>query len=453
MRRETLILRDTLSSAELAALHTQKLPLLMPYLLRYRPAMLRVRVIPVIFLVLVASVSWVAALVLLLAGPLIPLFMALVGMAAKEASSRQMAEIGDMNRLLIDRIAALPDARLLGGARRVEADFGEAAEGLRARTMAVLRIAFLSSTVLELFSAIGVALVAVYVGFSLLGEITIGTWGAPLTLGQGVFILLLAPEFFQPLRDLAAAWHDKAAAEAVMDEMATLEDRAPSQILGAAQPAQRLPGPATIRLHGVIVRRGAREIALPDLDIAPSEAVALTGESGAGKSTLLDAITGLAVPEAGRITVAGVALEAGTADAWRARCAMVPQGVHVPDVTLRAYLDPRGQADDPGPGLALANAEEIVRALPDGLETRLGETGAGVSGGELRRLMLARAFLSGADVILADEPTADLDAGTGRQIIDALRALREAGATLVVATHDPALIAAMDRSVAVGGRT
>uniref|UniRef100_UPI003568ED99 ABC transporter transmembrane domain-containing protein n=1 Tax=Rhodosalinus sp. TaxID=2047741 RepID=UPI003568ED99 len=162
------------ASAEVAALATQKLAALTPYLTRYKPAMLRVRLIPPLILLASLSVSWAVALVLLVAGPLIPVFMALVGMAAREASEKQMAEIGDMNALLIDRIAALPDIRLLDATARAEADFAARAEGLRARTMAVLRVAFLSSTILELFSALGVALVAVYVGFTLLGEIGIG---------------------------------------------------------------------------------------------------------------------------------------------------------------------------------------------------------------------------------------------------------------------------------------
>ena len=450
LRRETLLLRGNLSSAELAALYTQKLPVLMPYLLRYRPAMLRVRVIPLLFLLLVLVQSWIAALVLLVAGPLIPVFMALVGMAAKEASQRQMAEIGDMNRLLIDRIAALPDARLLGGTARVETDFAAAAEGLRQRTMAVLRIAFLSSTVLELFSAIGVALVAVYVGFSLLGEIGIGAWGTPLTLGQGVFILLLAPEFFQPLRDLAAAWHDKAAAEAVTDELSALASDPPQPILGAGQSMLPLDGPGSLRMSDVVVERGATRLKLPDIQVAPGGALALCGDSGAGKSTMLDVLAGLVRPVQGQVVVAGKVLNDDTADAWRARCTYVPQAIHMPDVALREYLDPQATGIDPAPALSRARADTIVAALPQGLDTRLGETGAGVSGGEARRLMLARAFLRGADVILADEPTADLDRETGAQIIAALQAARENGATVIVATHDPALIAAMENTVCIG---
>ncbi|WP_273523776.1 thiol reductant ABC exporter subunit CydD [Rhodosalinus sediminis] len=439
------------ASAEVAALATQKLAALTPYLTRYKPAMLRVRLIPPLILAASLSVSWAVALVLLVAGPLIPVFMALVGMAAREASEKQMAEIGDMNALLIDRIAALPDIRLLDATARAEADFAARAEGLRARTMAVLRVAFLSSTILELFSALGVALVAVYVGFTLLGEIGIGHWG-DLTLAGGLFVLLLAPEFFQPLRDMAAAWHDRAAARAVAGELAALEDDPRPAILGRGEAVAPLDGPATLRLEGAAVARGGAPVALPDLAVAPGEAVALTGPSGAGKSSALMAAAGLLPVEAGRIEVAGRTLDAATADAWRARVALVPQAVHVPDVTLRAFLDPAGQGGDPAPALAAAGAEGVVARLPEGLDTRLGETGAGVSGGEARRLLVARAILSGADVVLADEPTADLDTDTARQVIAGLQALAARGATLLVATHDPRLIAAMDRVVEMPGR-
>ncbi|MDK3016876.1 thiol reductant ABC exporter subunit CydD [Pseudodonghicola flavimaris] len=450
--REPLRIDRSRSSADLAALLSEKLAMLAPYISRYTPAMSRVRVIPLLFIACTFYVSWIAALILLVAGPLIPVFMALVGMAAKEASEKQMAQIGDMNALLIDRIAALPDIRLLNAADRSRADFADRAEGLRKRTMAVLRVAFLSSTVLELFAAIGVAMVAVYIGFSLLGEVTIGAWATPLTLGEGIFILLLAPEFFQPLRDLASAWHDKASADAVSDELRALAEETRAPVLGLGAVAPRLSGPAELRFDGVSVNRGGACRALPDLRIAAGESVAIRGPSGVGKSTLLDLAAGLLRPDSGTILVAGQPLTDETADAWRARVAFVPQSVHVPDITLRDFLDPHGSGADLDAALERARAGAIVAALPQGLETRLGETGAGVSGGEARRLLLARAFLSGAEVILADEPTADLDRATAAQIIAALGDLRAEGRTVVVASHDAGLCAAMDRVIDLEGR-
>ncbi|WP_289154186.1 thiol reductant ABC exporter subunit CydD [uncultured Salipiger sp.] len=453
--RQQLLTREALrpgagaSSAALAAMLTEKLAVLGPWITRYRPAMARTRLVPLLILALAFYVSWAVGLIFLVAGPLIPVFMALVGMAAKEASSRQMVEIGDMNTLLIDRIAALPDILLLNAGDASRAAFEARAEGLRARTMAVLRIAFLSSTTLELFAAIGVAMVAVFVGFSLLGEVTWGSWGG-LTLSEGIFLLLLAPEFFQPLRDLAAAWHDKAAAEAVADELDALAGDETAPVLGQGAQAAPLAGPASVALQGVTVLRGAQRLALPDLEVGPGESVALSGASGAGKSTMLDLLAGLLAPAEGQVVVAGQPLTAGVADAWRARIAYVPQSVHVPDMTLRRFLDPHDSGADLETALRDARAEGIVAALPEGLETVLGETGAGVSGGEARRLLIARAFLSGADVILADEPTADLDAANGAAITEALVALAKGGRTVIVATHDPALAAAMGRILPVG---
>ncbi|MBE9638964.1 thiol reductant ABC exporter subunit CydD [Salipiger mangrovisoli] len=455
VRRQALLDHGALrfggtSSAALAALLTEKLATLGPWITRYRPAMARARLLPLLYMLAILPISWAAALVLLVAGPLIPVFMALVGMAAQEASRKQMVEVGAMNTLLIDRIAALPDLLLLNAAEASRAEFATRAEALRERTMAVLRVAFLSSTVLELFSALGVAMVAVYVGFSLLGEITLGTWGLfgpGLTLFQGLFLLLLAPDFFQPLRDLAAAWHDKAAAEAVAEEVAAAEVSLGAPVLGQGRRVPPLMGPASILLQGVALERGGRRLVLPDVAVAPGGSLALRGPSGSGKSTLLEVIAGLLAPETGEVLVAGQRLESDTADAWRARIAYVPQQVHVPEVTLREFLSGEPEGAVPREALRRARAERIVAALPEGLETVLGESGAGVSGGEARRLLLVRALIRGADVILADEPTADLDAATGAALVEVLAALASEGRTVVVASHDPALCAAMGRVI------
>ncbi|GHC28554.1 thiol reductant ABC exporter subunit CydD [Gemmobacter nanjingensis] len=429
-----------------AALAGEKLAMLAPWLMRYGPARARVAIVPPILLVLSFGQSWAAGLILLITGPLIPLFMALVGMAAKEASARQLAGIGTLNDLLVERLSALADIRLLGAGPQVAEGFASEAATLRQRSMAVLRLAFLSSTVLELFAAIGVAMMAVYVGFSLLGLLDFGTWGTPLTPAQGMFLLLLAPEFYQPLRDLAAAWHDRAAADALRDELDQWQAAPGPDRPGAGGRAEPLPGPADLSLTGCHLPSGA---CLPDIRIAAGEAVALVGPSGAGKTSALRLMAGLATAAPGEVRVAGgQKLDAATADGWRARIGWMPQRVHFPGATLDASLR-LGREGDLGAAMEAAAAGHLTPRL----RTRPGETGSGLSGGEARRLSLARALLTTPDVILADEPTADLDAETARAVTEGLLSQRARGATLVIATHDPALAARMDRIIHIGGAT
>jgi ATP-binding cassette subfamily C protein CydD len=437
------------SSAAIAALIVQKLPILQPWITRYRLAMARASVLPLVLLLCALWNSWAVAIILFVAGPLIPVFMALVGMAADEASRRQMSEISSMNAMLMERLSALVDIRVLGARDRAVEDFAQRAEALRAATMKVLAVAFLSSTVLELFAALGVAMVAVYVGFSLLGEITFGAWGTPLTLWQGLFVLLLAPDFFQPLRDMAAAWHDRAAGQAVIDELENLERAERIGFVGTGGRESPLDGTLSVTLHDSVVDLPGKRVALPDLELRAGEAVAIAGPSGAGKSTTLLAIAGLVRLTSGTIEVCGQPLDDQTADAWRRRVSFLPQTPHFADQSLAAYLDPAEQGGSPDRALSLAHASDVVARLGNGLETRLGEVGAGVSGGEARRLMLARAIHADADLLLADEPTADLDAETAAMVIDTLLALRTSGWTLLVATHDPNLMSAMDRTVEV----
>lgn len=454
--REILISREARArtgagSARIAALVVQKLPLLQPWITRYHVAMLRARVLPILLLALAFSQSWVVGLTLLVAGPLIPLFMALVGMAAEQASKRQMNEIATMNDMVMDRLSAMLDIRLLGTVDRSAADFEKRANSLRERTMAVLRVAFLSSTVLELFSALGVAMVAVFVGFTLLGEIGFGSWGGGLSLGQGVFLLLIAPDYFQPLRDLAAAWHDRAAGFAVVAELDELDAAERIGFVGEAEPCVPLAGPISVRCKAAVARVANSEVMVPDLSICEGRSVALVGPSGAGKTTTLAAIAGLVPLASGAIEVNGHSLDGRNADAWRARLALVPQRPHFPDESLQDWLDPRGTGADPTSALERAAALDIVEHLPDGLQTRLGENGGGVSGGQARRLLLARAIMSGASLLLADEPTADLDAETADIIIRSLRSFQDAGGTVIVATHDPRLAAVMDDRIEVTG--
>ena len=442
-------------SAEVASLASEKIATLGPFVSRYLPAMVRTRILPLVVIAIAFANSWVAGIILLVTGPLIPLFMALVGMKARDASEEQLREVGTMNAMLSERLRALTDIRLLDAATATIGRFEAVADDLRARTMRVLAIAFLSSTVLELFAAIGVALMAVYVGFALLGEIGFGTWGAPLNMFQGILLLLLAPEFYAPLRELAAAWHDKAAALAVAGELSQHEGRSGAEILGRGEPSDPLGFHRSVAITGLgVTHFGGFEIGFPDFSIRKGESIALVGPSGSGKSSLLALIAGLLPSGHGNVLIDGTALDHSTADAWRQNLSWISQTPRFLDATLEENLL-LGVRDgvssrDITQALKAANAEGIVDRLPGGLEAKLGETGYGVSGGEARRLMIAAAILRGAPVVLADEPTADLDAATARAVTDSLVGLAAGGTTVIVATHDMELAARMDRSIEIG---
>jgi ATP-binding cassette, subfamily C, bacterial CydD len=441
---------ETESSASAAALMAEKSELLSPYLSRYYLARVKTMATPVAVLLVTGSLSWAVMLILLVSGPLIPLFMALIGFRARDVSERQLAEISSLNALLLERLNALGDIKLLDGRAEMIAQFSGAAEALKRRTMAVLKIAFLSSTVLELFAALGVALVAVYVGFSLLGVFSFGAWGHTLSVGQGVSLLLLAPEFFAPLRELAAGWHDRAAALALAGELAAVEAVPVAKMLGRGARASALKGPLLLEFRSVIDHPLAGNvISFPDFRLEEGQRLAVTGRSGAGKSLFLSLAAGLRRPHAGRILVHGALLDDDVADNWRATIAWIPQRPHFFQASLRANLVGAANFDRERleASLETVGMRGVVERLPRGLDTVMVETGALMSGGEARRLMIARAIYARARLVLADEPTADLDAANADKVADALLSLD--GAALLIGTHDRRLIARMSGEIRI----
>lgn len=443
------------SSGEAASIVAEQAEAVVPYFARYQPVQLRVMAVPLALLVIIARESWLAALVLLLAAPLIPFFMALVGWRAQAASEEQMLELGQMNGFLLDRLRGLTTIRAFDAVDIVATRLRESAEELRRRTMIVLRVAFLSSAVLELFSALGVAMVAVYVGFHLLGDIPFGTWGRQLSLTEGMFVLLLAPSFFEPLRDLASVWHDRASGAAALDALGRIgacgRERLGSES-GPAAVAALPSGPVGVEVaHLAFAYDNARAV-LQDFDLAvePGERIALVAPSGGGKSTVLALLAGLARPDAGVVRIGGVELDDANADALRARMAWVGQQPHVFAGSLgsNVALGRREVSDDDvAAALAIAAFPEGKRGL---LKRPLGEGGLGLSGGEALRLAIARAAASDdCGLVLADEPTAHLDTETADAVMQGLLGLAARGATLIVATHDERLISRMDRVVAI----
>ena len=441
------------ASGRAASVVVEQADMIVPYLARFEIARMRAVFVPVFIFISVLTFSWAAAVVLLIAAPLIPIFMALIGWRAQQASEAQLIEAGGMNAFLLDRLRGIATIRSLDAvavtARRLRAD----AESLRRRTMAVLKIAFLSSAVLELFSALGVAMVAVYVGFHLLGQLGFGTWGAPLSLSEGLFILLLAPAFFEPLRELSSAWHDRAAGRAARDELARLATTNGPGMLGSdcdvqqtAHVERRAPA---VHIKNLSFRYPGSETPVFDhfdLSVAPGEHVALLGPSGSGKSTLLALLAGLTTSTSGAISIGGDRLSDESAATLRKSIAWIGQRPHVFAGTLASNIT-LGRTSDPAnvaSALRFARLDEI--ATVRGLNT-VGENGIGLSGGEALRLALARIAASpNVALILGDEPTAHLDADTAQEITDNLLTLAR-NKTLIVATHDLRLAARMDRIV------
>ncbi|MEQ1682730.1 MAG: thiol reductant ABC exporter subunit CydD [Burkholderiaceae bacterium] len=438
-----------------ASVISEQAEAVVPYLVRYQPARWRVTVVPPIILAAVASQSWMAGLVLLIAAPLIPVFMVIVGLRAQAASKAQMVAMGGMNAFLLDRLRGLATLRALGAVDATAEQLGDAAQSLRRRTMAVLRIAFLSSAVLELFSALGVAMVAAYVGFHLLGTLNFGAWGQRLSLGQGLFVLLLAPAFFEPLRELAAVWHDNAAGKAALqalEQLACHELLLPGAMKGGADEQSvtaRQPTAPSVEIRGLHFSHPGRVPLFEgfNLRVTAGEHVALLGPSGSGKTALLSLLAGLLPVAHGQIDIGGVTLSDRSVAALRQRMGWMGQHPHVFAAAVEANVG-LGRlgvtTSSVRVAMGFARLDSVAQAQPSAM---LGEGGSGLSGGEAARLALARlAVHERADLLLVDEPTAHLDTDTANRVSEALIALAQ-GKTLIVATHDPVLAARMGRVI------
>ena len=459
LARRSPLDRQRAQSGQAASVIAEQAEAIVPYLVRYRPARWKVMTVPLVILAVVAPLSWIAALILLIAAPLIPVFMALVGMGAQAASRAQMVEMGSMNAFLLDRLRGLATLRALGAVDATAERLDGSSQSVRRRTMVVLRIAFLSSAVLELFSALGVAMVAAFIGFSLLGSINFGTWGRELTLGQGMFILLLAPAFFEPLRELAAVWHDKAAGEAGLAGLSDLAEGgvalpgAGVATAAVSAAAMAVAPPPAIDIHQLCFAHPGEAPVFDgcDLTVGAGEHVALLGASGAGKTTLLSLLAGLLPASGGEIRIGGVRLTDSTVNTLRQRMAWMGQRPHVfaASVSQNVTLGRSGAGGSPAQvtqALHLADLAGVAQAQP---AVMLSDGGQGLSGGEAVRLALARVALHPhADLLLVDEPTAHLDSETAARVTDALLALAQ-GKTMLVATHDPVLAGRLQRTVHV----
>ncbi|QFT84887.1 ATP-binding/permease protein CydD [Halomonas sp. THAF12] len=423
-------------SASLAQRAVDQVEALDGYVARFLPQRYLAVLLPLVILAVVAWLDWLAAVFLLLAAPLIPLFMALVGMGTERLNEEQFDAVARLSRHFIDRVRGITTLQLFGRTAAATEEVHAAADDYRRRTLRPLRLAFLSSAVLEFFAAVSIAVVAIYVGFGLLGYISYGP-ADQLTLFSGLLALLLAPEFFQPLRSLAQHYHDRASALGAAEGMVALLDETPRRS-GLTPPAPHAAR-AVAELEAVTVSHPERGRVLGPLDLtlAPGEVLAISGPSGVGKSTLLQLLAGFVDPDSGHRR-----LRTRLEVAWMDQRPLLIHGRLADNLRLAAPA-----ADDAALHRALvaAGLGELVAGLPDGLDTRLGERGVGLSGGQAQRLALARVFLSEARLVLLDEPTESLDAESEAVVIEALMALAAEGRSLVIASHRAAPLACADR--------
>ena len=440
------------ASGELASAVVDQVEALDGFFAKYLPAMAAAALLPVAFAVILLPVDVIAGLVLLITAPLIPLFMALVGWGAQGASRRHLRAFARLSGFFADRLRGLSTLKLYGRAQAEAASVVAASDALRQRTMSVLRIAFLSSAVLEFFAALGVAGVAVYIGLTYLGFLDV-RW-SPLTLQAGLFCLLMAPEVYAPLRQFAAHYHDRATAMAAVTQLAVLFDGLPQEEDARDAAPNRKPGAGVVGASALtltdltVTAPGRAQPVLSDaaLALAPGEHAALMGPSGIGKSTLIEAIARLR-PSQGQIQLDGIALADWDEAALRARVALIGQK---PQLLAGSIADnirlgcPHASDADVQLAAKRACVLEFADALPQGLDTPLGSRGHGLSGGQAQRVALARLFLRDPGLILLDEPTAHLDDATQARVLDEIFAFAQ-GRTLLMATHSPAVAARFGR--------
>ena len=432
---------DGAESAEIATAAVAGVDALEATFARYLPQLVLAVVVPLAVIAFVVVIDPLTAALLVLTLPLVPVFMWLVGRHTERRTQERWETLAQLSTHFLDVVRGLPTLRAFNRGQAQAERIARVSDEYRRATMGTLRVAFLSGAVLELAATMGIALVAVTVGVRLVE--------GGLGLQVGLTVLVLAPELYLPLRNLAAQYHASADGRAVSERLLALVDQPAEIRTGAVTPPD--PRLAPVRLHGVSFAYpgSGTVVEQVDLELAPRETVALVGPSGSGKSTLASLLLRLAEPIAGRITVGGVDLASCDPAAWRRQLAWVPQrptlfcGTVADNIRLGNPGASAGRVEE---AALLAGAAAFVHDLPNGFETVVGDGGRALSAGQLQRLALARAFLRDASLVILDEPTAHLDRGSAELVEEAIERLRE-NRTLLLIAHSPELARRADRIV------
>ena len=412
---------------------------LRPYFTAYLPALFLAAILTPAAVLVIAWYDLQAAIVVLIALPLIPLFMVLIGLATADRSAAALEAMTTLQARLLDLIAGIPTLRALGRAEGPGNRITELSAAHRRSAMATLRIAFLSTLVLELLATLGVALVAVSVGLRLVyGDIS---------LDSGLTVLLLAPEVFWPLRRVGVEFHAAQDGKSAADKAFALIDTAPTSARGTAT-VSAAGKPIRIEHLSVDGRDGPAPNGL-SATVWPGAVTVLAGPNGAGKSTTVQVIAGLTTPTTGRVSIDEVDIADLEPQAWWGQLSWLAQRPVLIPGTVAENLALFGELPDVDAACAASGFDAVLDDLPDGMHTRLGRGGVGLSLGQRQRLGLARALGSPAPVLLLDEPTAHLDPATEDKVLQAITARARGGATVIVVGHRAPVLAIADHIVEV----
>jgi ATP-binding cassette subfamily C protein CydD len=423
----------TAHSAELTSLVVDRVEALEGLFGRWVPAAGLAIIGPLLVLAVAVAVDPFAAVVLLVAGLLVPFGQAVAGIGAASASRGQFLAMERLQARFLDRVRGIATIVLAGRAEDEARSLARAADELRVRTMRVLRVAFLSSAALDCAMAAALVVIALH-DRSVLG-------GGQGSMRAALFSLLLVPEFFAPLRGFSAAYQDRLHATGAAEALIGL----PPLPVAAAPAAIR-----TIEARGVAlafenVRLVWDESRPPALDglsffVAPGEMLVLAGPSGAGKSSVIELLLGFVRPTDGRILLNGHDIADIVPQALSKLTAWIGQKPTLFAGTIReniAFARPEASPAEVEEAARQARITDFTEALPLGLDTVIGEGGFGLSGGQAQRVAIGRAFLKNAPLLLLDEPTAHLDPSTEADVLASLKRLA-LGRTVVMASHSAA---------------
>ena len=437
------------SDGGLASMVIEQCDALTGYVSRFYLQRLIVVTTPIMLLVAAATQSWIATLILLLTAPLVPVFMVLIGHATARKSRQQFAAMAQLSGRFLDWLRGTATLQRLDAVGHASQDIDASAEAYRMRTMSVLKIAFLNTAALELLAALSIALLAVYLGFGLIGILPWQKNTVPVPYQSALFLLLLAPEFYAPLRQLGADYHIKAQAEGAIAELS------PLLAFASAEKTKANPfiltAPPAIDADNIWVNHQQRiRLAPLSFAIAAGERLAIVGQSGSGKSTLLQIFLGFCAYQ-GDIFIDNQNFNTINSTQFRHQIAYLSQQTMLLPISIADNLrlpNPTASDDKLWQILAQVGLKPLIKALPNQLDTQLGERGSGLSGGQQRRLAIAQLLLQDAHLWLLDEPTEHLDSETAAEINALLQQVTR-GKTVLWVTHDATNLPWLDRQISL----